>query len=153
MKLCDLTVSNSIPAPAEAVYDVWLDPKSPGSPWFGSKRVIMNAVVDGLYYHSFEWEGKLWAHYGRFVRLERPRIIEHTWVSEATQGFESVMTLTLQPRDGRTDVTLVHSGVPDDKLGRQHEQGWTSILDSIVKRFASSSRTIRTRWAAPDSPN
>jgi hypothetical protein len=26
---------------------------------------------------------------GRFIRLERGRTIEYTWVSEATQGLES----------------------------------------------------------------
>jgi hypothetical protein len=31
------------------VFDVWIDPKSPGGPWFGAERVILNPVVDGLF--------------------------------------------------------------------------------------------------------
>jgi uncharacterized protein YndB with AHSA1/START domain len=46
MKLTDITVSRTIPAPAEEVFDVWIDPKSPGGPWFGADRVILNPVVD-----------------------------------------------------------------------------------------------------------
>jgi len=42
MNLTDITVSRKIPAPAEQVFDVWIDPKSPGGPWFGAERVIVN---------------------------------------------------------------------------------------------------------------
>ena len=30
MKLMDITVSRAIPASVESVFDVWMDPKSPG---------------------------------------------------------------------------------------------------------------------------
>jgi uncharacterized protein YndB with AHSA1/START domain len=46
MKRIDVTVSRVIPASPAEVFRVWLDPKSPGSPWFGSERVILNAVVE-----------------------------------------------------------------------------------------------------------
>jgi uncharacterized protein YndB with AHSA1/START domain len=136
MKLIDLNLSRTIPAPAERVYDVWLDHTSPGGPWHGSKRVILDARVDGLFYHAMEWEGKTWSHYGRFIALERGRRIEHTWMSEATQGVESTVTITLEPRGGETLLSLRHSNVPDDKLGRQHEQGWRWITDALADVLA-----------------
>jgi uncharacterized protein YndB with AHSA1/START domain len=132
----DLTITRTIAAPAEQVYDVWLDPKSPGGPWFGSKRVILDARVDGLFYHCVPFEGRDWAHYGRFVALDRPRRIEHTWMSEATRGLESLVTLTFEPEGNGTRVTLRHSGVPDDAFGRQHGEGWSFILGAIAARFA-----------------
>lgn len=48
MKLIDITVTRVIPAPAEDVFDVWIDPKSPGEPWFGIERTILQPVIDGL---------------------------------------------------------------------------------------------------------
>ena len=128
----EIIVKRRIPAAAETVFDAWLDPKKPGGPWFGSKRVILNAVADGLFYHAMEFEGKMWHHYGRFTDVTRPRRIEHTWVSEATQGLESIVTLTLRRVGGETELTLRHTGVPDDPLGRQHEQGWTWILSMLA---------------------
>jgi hypothetical protein len=95
----------------------------------------LNAAVDGLFYHCVRHEGREWAHYGRFIRLGRPRSIEHTWVSEATRGVESVVTLTFEPRGNETEVTLRHANVPDDAMGRRHEEGWNFVLSMIASRF------------------
>jgi uncharacterized protein YndB with AHSA1/START domain len=138
MKTIDITVSRSIPAPVANVFDVWIDPKSPGGPWFGAARVLLNPVVDGLFYFAVAHEGRTWPHYGRFVDIERPLQVKYTWVSEATKGLESVVTVTFEPRGEHTEVTLRHSGVPDDEMGRQHEQGWTWMLSMLEERFASS---------------
>ena len=137
MNLTDITVTRTIPAPAEKIFDLWIDPKSPGGPWFGTARVIMNPVVDGLFYSAVQNEGRTWPHYGRFLRLDRPNLIEHTWVSEATKGVESVVTLTMQSRGDETEVTLRHSGVPDDEMGCKHKDGWTWILDMLAKGMAA----------------
>jgi uncharacterized protein YndB with AHSA1/START domain len=137
MKRIEITVSRVIPATPSDVFDVWLDAKSPGGPWFGPEKVILNPVVDGLFYHCARHEGRTWAHYGRFVRLEKPRVIEHTWMSEATRGIESAVTVTLEPRGGDTLLTLRHSDLPDDDMGRQHEEGWKFITGAIADRFAS----------------
>ncbi len=132
MKLFDVTVSRKVAAPPERVFDVWLDPSCPGSPWFGVERAIVNPAVDGLFFHAVRYEGRSWPHYGRFLALERGRTIEHTWVSEATQGKETVVSIALVPREGGTEVTLRHLGIPDDELGRGHEGGWTWLLSALA---------------------
>jgi len=137
MDLTDLTVTRTIPAPAERVFDVWIDPKSPGGPWFGAARVILNPVVDGLFYLAAEHQGRTWPHYGRFLQIDRPRRIEYTWMSEGTKGAESVVTLTFEPRGDETEVTLRHSGVPDDETGRKHKDGWAWILDMLAQAMAA----------------
>jgi uncharacterized protein YndB with AHSA1/START domain len=135
MKLTDITVSRVIPAPAGQVFDVWMDPKSPGGPWFGSERIIMNPVVDGLFYLAVSHEGRTWPHYGRFLAIDRPRRVEYTWVSEATKGVESIVAVSFESRGEQTDVTLRHTGVPDDDMGRQHKEGWTWVLSMLAERF------------------
>jgi uncharacterized protein YndB with AHSA1/START domain len=137
MKLTDITVVRTIPATAEKVFDVWINPKSPGGPWFGAERVILNPVVDGLFYLLLKHEGRTWPHYGRFLQIDRPRRVEHTWVSEATKGVESIVTIAMEPRGDETEVTLRHSGLPDDQMGRQHKDGWTWILSALAEGLAS----------------
>ena len=135
MNRIDLTLSRTIKAKPEEVFDVWLDTRSPGGPWFGCERVILQPVVDGLFYHGVRHDGRMWAHYGRFIRLERPRLIEHTWVSEATRGIETIVTLDIAPRGDETALTLRHSNVPDDAMGRRHEEGWNFVLSAIADRL------------------
>jgi uncharacterized protein YndB with AHSA1/START domain len=60
---------------------------------------------------------------------------QHTWVSEATRGLETVVTITLVPRNGGTEVTLHHANVPDHEMGRGHKEGWTWYLNTLAERF------------------
>ena len=141
MKLTELTVARTIAASADKLFDVWVDPKSPGGPWFGAARLLIDVKVDGLFYFAVEHEARTWAHYGRFVRIERPGaggvgVVEYTWMSEATQGAESVVTVTFQPLGEETEVTLRHAGVPDDAMGRRHAEGWTWMLNLLAERFS-----------------
>jgi uncharacterized protein YndB with AHSA1/START domain len=140
-KTIELTITRAVAASPAEVFDVWTDSTSPGSPWFGITRAIVQPVVDGLFYHLVQFDGRDWAHYGRFTALDRPRRIEHTWVSEATRGLESLVALTFEPQGDQTVVTLQHSNVPDDEFGRSHENGWGFVLDMMVERFARRSRT------------
>jgi uncharacterized protein YndB with AHSA1/START domain len=139
MKLIDVTVSRLIAASPERVFNVWMDPESPGGPWFGAARIVLNPVVDGLFYLAVKHEGRTWPHYGRFILIERSNKVEYTWVSEATQGVESIVSVTFEPRGGETEITLRHSGVPDDEMGRRHREGWTWILSALADRFVSPS--------------
>jgi hypothetical protein len=135
VKTFDLTVSRTVRASADDVFDVWLDPSSPGGLWYGVERAIINRTVDGLFYHTVRHESRSWPHYGRFIRLDRGRAIEHTWVSEATRGLESIVSIALAPCAGGTEVVLRHANLPDDDLGHQHEGGWSWYLDVLVRRF------------------
>jgi uncharacterized protein YndB with AHSA1/START domain len=139
MMLTGITVARTIRASAEELFDVWMDPKSPGGPWFGAERVILNPVVDGLFYLAVKHEGRTWPHYGRFLQIHRPRRVEYTWVSEATKGIESVVAVTFEPVGDETAITLSHSGVPDDEMGREHEEGWAWMLSVLAERFVSRS--------------
>jgi uncharacterized protein YndB with AHSA1/START domain len=143
MKLIEITVTRTIPAPADRVFDVWMDPKSPGGPWFGAERVILNPAADGLFYFAVQHEGRTWAHYGRFLAIERPHRVEYTWMSEATKGCESVVAVAFEARGAETAVTLRHSGLPDDAMGRQHEKGWTWVLSMLAERFGAAPAASR----------
>jgi uncharacterized protein YndB with AHSA1/START domain len=141
MELTELKVARTVAAKPRAVFDVWMDPRQQGSPWFGTARLLINCKVDELFYFAVEHEGQMWAHYGRFVRLVQPSgdgggVAEFTWMSSATQGVESLVTVTFEPLGEETEVTLVHAFVPDNEMGRRHAEGWTWMLNVLAERFS-----------------
>jgi uncharacterized protein YndB with AHSA1/START domain len=74
---------------------------------------------------------------GRFLQIDRPRVVEYTWMSEATKDSESIVTVTMEARGDQTEITLRHSGVPDDEMGRQHKDGWAWVLSALAEAFGS----------------
>ena len=147
MKTTTVKLSRLIPGPPAEVFDVWFDPKHPGGPWHDAAKVVMNLAVDGMFYFGLDRararqknpaiadvDGLL-AHYGRFTSIERGRAAHHTWMSEHTRGIETTVSVTFEPRDGGTLLTIEHGGIPDDELGRGHERGWTSLLTRTAEHF------------------
>ena len=134
--LLRITVPRRIEASPEEVFDAWAEPDL-FRRWFEPHRAILRkAAVDELWYWEADHAGRLRAHYCRYLRVERPRLLEFAWMSEATRGLESWVTLEMTPSRGATDLVLTHNGLPDDEMGRGHEEGWkhfTGILAEKIK--------------------
>ncbi len=133
MNKIEVKLERTIPASVDEVYDGWLDPKIPGNPWNAADRFLLNPEVDGFFY----WTIKGTAHYGRFTEVERPRRIQHTWVSPNTLGHESTVTVSFEERAEGTLMTLVHSDLPDDDRARSHEKGWGRFLGIFLEQFGT----------------
>jgi len=140
--LLQITVPRRIEASPDEVFDAWAEPEL-FERWFEPKHAILRkAAVDELWYWVAEHAGRLWAHYCRYVRVERPRLIEFTWMSEATRGIETRVIIEMTPSRGGTDLVLTHSGVPDDELGRSHEEGWKQITGILAEKIKSLRRAV-----------
>jgi uncharacterized protein YndB with AHSA1/START domain len=135
-KTVEIKVERTISAPPGEVFDAWLDPKIPGTAWHENEKLIVNPQVDGLWYW-LSIGGT--AHYGRFMEIDRPDRIQHTWMSRNTLGEESTVTVTFQKKGAGTRMTLVHSGLPKDDMAKAHEKGWNSIADKFGDIFVDGS--------------
>lgn len=131
-----ISIPRAYDAPPERVFDAWTDPASAKAWLAEGGDVVMDPRPDGLFYFGMLHGGTPRPHYGRYLRVESPRLLEFTWVSEHTHGKESVVTLEFTPRGGRTEVRLTHEGLPDEKMAMAHTQGWTYFLDALVSRLA-----------------
>jgi uncharacterized protein YndB with AHSA1/START domain len=137
-----ITVPRRIEASPEEVFDAWADPDL-FRRWFEPHRAILRkAAVDELWYWEAGHAGRLWAHYCRYLRMERPRLLEFAWMSEATRGLESRVTIEMTPSRGATDLVLTHTGLPDDeRAGATRRAGsFTGILAEKIKGAAAMSR-------------
>jgi uncharacterized protein YndB with AHSA1/START domain len=130
-KSIEIKVERTIPAAPGEVFDGWLNPKTPGTPWSEGDKLIFNPKVNGLFY----WFIGTTPHFGRFTQIKRAARIQHTWMSPYTLGRESTVTLTFKKQGTDTLMTLVHSGLPDNEDARQHEKGWSYFVNGFLKHF------------------
>jgi uncharacterized protein YndB with AHSA1/START domain len=139
-KTVEIKVERTIPAPPAEVFDAWLDPKVPGTLWHEHAKLIFDPKVDGLWYLlSLAHRREGTPHYGRFMEIDRPDRIQHSWMSRNTLGEESMVAVTFQKKGEGTLIVLLHSDLPNDDMARAHEKGWNSIFDRFSSIFVSGS--------------
>lgn len=131
-----LTVRRLIPAPREDVFDVWLDPESavwipPPESGF-STTAKLDPRVGGRLEVIVRGPDRVYPHTGEYRVLDRPSRLVFTWISEATEHRESVVTVEFHARGEETEVVLTHAGLASAQAAQEHTGGWTELLDNLA---------------------
>ncbi len=131
-----LTVRRDIAAPAEVLFEAWLDAESLGT-WLKPAGIReTRAETDPREGGAFrivmvENENEL-VHSGTYREIDRPRRLVFTWSSPATKFRESLVTVTFEPSsDGSTIVEIHQVGLPDEEAQASHHGGWFDILREL----------------------
>ena len=106
--------------------------------WFAEPgTLLMRAEVNEPFFFETVHLGERYPHYGRFIRLEPPRVIEMSWVSgpAGTSGVETVLTLELSANGAGTDLRLRHEGFLNEAAAQKHEEAWPVILEKLDQLF------------------
>jgi uncharacterized protein YndB with AHSA1/START domain len=141
----ELRLSRRIAATPAEVFDAWTRADQvaqwmcPSGP--GTTRAQLDPRVGGSFRIDMTDKGTVIPHNGEYLRLERPHLVEFTWVSPFTDQQRSVVTVELKAagRDA-TDLTLTHKLLPSAKAVDDHTWGWNACLDGLGARYAPPQR-------------
>lgn len=124
----ELVVERRFPAPPHALFHAWTEGFDR---WFAAPgAMVLTPEVNAPYFFETSHDGRRHPHYGRFLRVERDRLLELTWVNEAgTRGHETVLVIELRRDGDGTAQRLTHRGFPDDGTRAGHEAAWRDLLE------------------------
>jgi uncharacterized protein YndB with AHSA1/START domain len=109
----EIAVRKQFDFPAETVYDAWLDENKVGEWLFATPkgvitRVEMDARIGGGYLIVDKRPEGEAEHFGEYVQLKRPRLIEFTFSVDRQYPGKDRVLIEIIPMGNACDVTLHH---------------------------------------------
>jgi uncharacterized protein YndB with AHSA1/START domain len=137
-----LVVERVLDAPRDIVWELLTDPVHAERWWCPKLYTVIELTMDvrpgGAWRKRMRSsDGHEVSNGGSYAEVHRPDRIVFTY---AVDGHETVVTLTLVERDGRTKLTLRQSEFPSEAYRDSHRAGWSSTLERLSEYTASHSR-------------
>jgi len=137
--MADLTVTHRYSAPAERVFDAWLDPAiarrflftAPGGEVV---RCDIDARPGGRFTIVDRRDGGDIEHVGAYLKIDRPRRLVFTFAVPQFDPTETTVTVEIEPDGDGCRLTLTHTAVPPEWVDQDRE-GWTMILGALEAAF------------------
>ncbi|MET1110290.1 MAG: SRPBCC domain-containing protein, partial [Allosphingosinicella sp.] len=134
----EVKVTRRVEAPAEAVFDAWLDPETAGRWLFATPggemvRVAIDARAGGRFEIVERRDGEEILHTGVYEAIERPQRLAFTLqVPRYSPNMDRVTVAVAPDGDGAvlTLVQGVSEGAPASP--ERIERGWNTILDALA---------------------
>ena len=130
-----LTVTRTINAPPETVFDAWLNPEMlmrfmcPG-PGMTTPSATADPQVGGRFDLIMKNGDDEMPHGGVYREIDRPSRLVFSWESPFN-AEGSTVTLDFKPTSDGTHLTLTHIRFVDEQSRDNHQGGWTAILAKL----------------------
>ncbi|HEX8574059.1 MAG TPA: SRPBCC family protein [Allosphingosinicella sp.] len=128
-------------APAESVFDSWLDEATVGEWLFATPdgerlRAAIDARVGGRFEIVERRGGEDVLHTGVYEAVERPRRLVFSLQLPLYSPNSERVSVEIAPLDGGCELTLVQTVAPDAPASpEQIERGWSTILGALAERL------------------
>jgi len=129
-------VARSFFAPAERVFDAWLEPDTArrwlfATPTGEMVRVEIDPHVGGEYTIVERRDGEEVEHVGRYLSIDRPRRLAFTFAVPKFSKASTTVTIDIIPIGTGCELTLTHEGVLAEWASRT-EEGWGKLLAGLA---------------------
>ncbi|NNG35861.1 SRPBCC family protein [Nakamurella aerolata] len=139
-----ITISRTVAAPPEQVFDAWVQPQQLARWWWPQwpdTSYQLDVTVGGNYRIHNAANGI--GVFGEFTVVDRPNTLAMTWIwadeepprNAAGENVVDEVTVTFTPVSAGTEVTVRHTST-EHIAGGGAEQGWNDVLDRLPAWFA-----------------
>jgi uncharacterized protein YndB with AHSA1/START domain len=130
-----LTITTRIDAPIDRVWKAVTTPALIKQ-WFFGVDTTSDWKVGSPLVHTGEYQGKPYVDNGEILRIEPPKLLEHThWsdVSGKPDRPEDYQTVTweLTEHDGATELRITEQNLPSREAAETSEQAWNAALTKL----------------------
>ena len=131
-----IVVEIDIAAPPERVFEAWIDPQQRLA-WWGDDAMYRGTKMESDLRVGGKWrtegksaDGKRFAVWGEYTRIEPPKALGFTWNHDWGQSGlpPTNVLIELTATSSGTHVTLTHSGFTSAPDRDSHNQGWQRVL-------------------------
>jgi uncharacterized protein YndB with AHSA1/START domain len=137
----ELVITRDLKAPPARVFAAWTDVRQSSVWWVPKDCTLLSCEMDvrvgGAWRRSMRVpDGTVVAKHGVYREVVPPERLSFTYVSEYANGTvdpETLVTIDLaELPDGRTRLTLTHSGFWDEASRVSHTGGWTGAVERLL---------------------
>jgi uncharacterized protein YndB with AHSA1/START domain len=147
----EVRVRQRFSAPAERVFNAWVDPATAGkwlfaTAWRPMSRVKINARAGGSFRFEDRHNGDDVIQTGKYVELVRPKRLVFTLSGAKRQRSSTCVNVEIVPLEAGCELVLVHEGVlPDDSV---RTEGGGRECSTASRAYFGKSLTARDTKAA-----
>jgi uncharacterized protein YndB with AHSA1/START domain len=132
----EIRLAQRFDAPAERVFDAWIDPAIAGQWLFATAtRPVPKVAIDARAGGEFRFEnrhrGENVVHQGRYLELDRPRRIAFTLPAGPRSNDLTRVRVEIESEETGCRLTLVHESVLRDEAP-QIEGRWAGMLYGLA---------------------
>ncbi len=123
----EIILRTTLNAPAKDIYNAWLSSEG-HTKMTGGEATASNKIGD----YFTAWDGYI--HGKNLVLEENKRIVQSWRTSQFLENeTDSQIEVLLKEKDGVTELTLIHSNVPES--GEHYRKGWDEHYFQPMKKY------------------
>ena len=100
---------------------------------FDSRHWQGHVVPGGRWLASGKMRGEPYELGGEYLEVDAPRRLVHTWKRGGNPDAPTTVAYTIESVDGRTRLTLEHTGFAAPEACEAHAIGWQTSLERLAE--------------------
>jgi uncharacterized protein YndB with AHSA1/START domain len=142
--LDEISTTTTIDAPIDTVWEAITTP-SLIKQWFFGVDTTSDWAVGSPLVHTGEYQGKPYVDKGEILRIQPPRLLEHSHWSEVSGKADrpdqyQVVTWALAERGDGTELTVSERNLPSKEASETSEGAWKMALGKLKELLEQTDR-------------